>query len=79
LLLTKDETEAAELAALLDLQNRERQQVEKEICEAAEEQVAQTFDLHGMRQSSSARAIGTRACSALSPRGSLGSITARRS
>ncbi len=44
LLLTRDEAEAAELAALLDVQNRERQQVEKEICAAAEEQVAQSFD-----------------------------------
>ncbi|MEP6956688.1 MAG: DHHA1 domain-containing protein, partial [Chthoniobacterales bacterium] len=44
LLLTEDETEAGELAELLDVQNRERQQVEKEICAAAEEQVAQTFD-----------------------------------
>jgi single-stranded-DNA-specific exonuclease len=43
LLLTDEETEASELAALLDVQNRERQQVEKEICAAAEEQVAQTF------------------------------------
>lgn len=44
LLLTEDENEAAELAALLDLQNRERQQVEKEIFAAAEEQLGQTFD-----------------------------------
>ncbi len=36
--------EAAELATLLDAQNRERQGVEKEIYAAAEEQVAQTFD-----------------------------------
>jgi len=43
LLLTDDETEATELAALLDEQNRERQTVEKEICAAAEEQVAQSF------------------------------------
>ncbi len=39
LLLTRDETEAAELAALLDAQNRERQQVEKEVFAAADEQV----------------------------------------
>ena len=44
LLLTQDENEAAELATLLDLQNRERQAVEKEICAAAEEQVAASFD-----------------------------------
>lgn len=43
LLLTRDETEAAELAALLDVQNRERQQVEKEIFAAADEQVAREF------------------------------------
>ncbi len=44
LLLTKDEREADELAALLDLQNRERQQVEKEIFAAADEQVMHEFD-----------------------------------
>jgi len=44
LLLTRDETEAGELAALLDVQNRERQAVEREICAAAEEQVARSFD-----------------------------------
>lgn len=44
LLLTEEESEAAELAVLLDLQNRERQAVEKEICAAAEEQVASAFD-----------------------------------
>lgn len=44
LFLTEDETEATELAALLDLQNRERQAVEKEICAAAEEKVASSFD-----------------------------------
>jgi single-stranded-DNA-specific exonuclease len=44
LLTTSDEHEAAELASLLDVQNRERQQVEAEICAAAEEQVASTFD-----------------------------------
>ena len=44
LLTTADENEAAELAALLDVQNRERQAVEKEICAAAEEQVASIFD-----------------------------------
>ena len=44
LLLTRDETEATELATLLDGQNRERQAVEKEICAAAEEQVAEQFD-----------------------------------
>ena len=44
LLLTRDENEADELAALLDLHNRERQAVEKDICAAAEEQVAEGFD-----------------------------------
>ena len=37
LLLTQDENEAAELAQLLDTQNRERQAVEKEILAAAEQ------------------------------------------
>ncbi len=44
LLLTNDEREATELAAELDAQNRERQAVEKEICAAADEQVAQQFN-----------------------------------
>lgn len=44
LLLTRNESEAAELAALLDVQNRERQQVEKEIFAAADEQVTSEFD-----------------------------------
>ncbi|MDQ6624724.1 MAG: single-stranded-DNA-specific exonuclease RecJ, partial [Verrucomicrobiota bacterium] len=44
LLLTHDETEASELAAMLDRQNRERQQVEKEIFAAADEQVRSNFD-----------------------------------
>jgi single-stranded-DNA-specific exonuclease len=44
LLITDDEAEAAELAALLDVQNRERQAVEKEIFAAAEEQLARDFD-----------------------------------
>lgn len=43
LLLTADETEAAELAAFLDGQNRERQAVEKEIFAAADEQAAASF------------------------------------
>ncbi len=43
LLLTSNEAEAEALAVLLDGQNRERQLVEKEICAAAEEQVAQSF------------------------------------
>lgn len=43
LLLTRNESEAAELAALLDVQNRERQQVEKEIFAAADEQVRSEF------------------------------------
>lgn len=44
LLLTKDETEAAELATFLDAQNRERQGVEKRICAEAEEELASTFN-----------------------------------
>ena len=44
LLLTEDETEAAELAQLLDSQNRERQSVEKEIFNSAEKQIAEEFD-----------------------------------
>jgi single-stranded-DNA-specific exonuclease len=43
LLLTRDEAEAAELAALLDAQNRERQGVEKRICEEAEEELRKVF------------------------------------
>ena len=44
LLVTSDETEATELASLLDVQNRERQAVEKRIFAAADEQVARDFD-----------------------------------
>ena len=44
LLLTQDEAEAASLADFLDKQNRERQEVEKQICLAAEEQIAREFD-----------------------------------
>lgn len=44
LLLTRDETEAAGVARLLDAQNRERQTVEKQVLAAAEEQVAEQFD-----------------------------------
>ena len=44
LLLTEDETEATDLAHLLDAQNRERQSVEKEIFAAAEAQIAEKFD-----------------------------------
>ncbi|MEY2561919.1 MAG: single-stranded-DNA-specific exonuclease [Verrucomicrobiota bacterium] len=44
LLLTRDETEAAELAGLLDAQNRERQAVEKKIFAEAEEALAKNFD-----------------------------------
>jgi single-stranded-DNA-specific exonuclease len=44
LLLTDDESEAAELAQLLDTQNRERQAVEKEMFNAAENQIAAEFD-----------------------------------
>lgn len=44
LLLTNDESEAEELASLLDAQNRERQMVEKEIFASADEQVTREFD-----------------------------------
>jgi single-stranded-DNA-specific exonuclease len=44
LLLTQNETEANELAELLDKQNRERQEVEKQIFAAAEEKIAQEFN-----------------------------------
>ncbi len=44
LLLTQDESEAAELAVFLDKQNRERQDVEKRIFAAAEEKIAKEFD-----------------------------------
>jgi len=43
LLLTSDETEAKELAEQLDVQNRERQEVEKRITAAAEEQLTSNF------------------------------------
>jgi single-stranded-DNA-specific exonuclease len=45
LLLTRDEIEAATLADFLDQQNRERQQVEKEIFNAAEEKIGKKYDL----------------------------------
>jgi single-stranded-DNA-specific exonuclease len=44
LLLTTDEKEAEELAALLDAQNRERQEVERKIYHQAEEELAQVFN-----------------------------------
>ena len=44
LLLTKDEGEAAALAAELDQQNRERQEVEQQILDAAIEQIDKQFD-----------------------------------
>jgi single-stranded-DNA-specific exonuclease len=44
LLLTHNESEAAELADFLDKQNRERQEVEKQIFLAAEEKIANEFD-----------------------------------
>lgn len=43
LLLTTDDAEAAELAAFLDVQNRERQGVEKQLFAAADERVAKSF------------------------------------
>ena len=44
LLLTQDESEATSLAELLDKQNRERQEVEKQIFLAADEKIANEFD-----------------------------------
>jgi single-stranded-DNA-specific exonuclease len=44
LLLTQDEVEAVALADFLDKQNRERQEIEKQIYLAAEEQIAREFD-----------------------------------
>ena len=44
LLLAKDESEAAGLAEFLDKQNRERQEVEKQIFLAAEEKIVGEFD-----------------------------------
>src|SRR5437016_14209424 len=44
LLLTQDGAEASELAEFLDKQNRERQEVEKQIFAAAEEKIAKEFD-----------------------------------
>jgi single-stranded-DNA-specific exonuclease len=44
LLLTRDEAEASELAALLDAQNRERQGVEKKICGEAEDELRKIFN-----------------------------------
>lgn len=44
LLLTHDEAEAASLAALLDQQNRERQEVEKQVFLAADDQIRSQFD-----------------------------------
>jgi single-stranded-DNA-specific exonuclease len=44
LLLTRDLNEAAGLAELLDKQNRERQEVEKQIFAAAEERIAKEYD-----------------------------------
>ncbi len=56
LLLTQDEAEAAELAAQLDLQNRERQAVEREIFAAADEQAAASFE----RERDAAIVVGAR-------------------
>jgi single-stranded-DNA-specific exonuclease len=42
--LTHDETEAKQLAEFLDKQNRERQEVEKQIFAAVEEKIAQEFN-----------------------------------
>jgi single-stranded-DNA-specific exonuclease len=44
LLLTQDEADAVSLAELLDKENRERQEVEKEIFLAADEQVTREFN-----------------------------------
>ena len=45
LLITDSPIEAAELARELDVQNRERQEVEKQILQQAEEELAKNFDL----------------------------------
>jgi single-stranded-DNA-specific exonuclease len=44
LLLTKDESEAAVLADFLDKQNRKRQDIEKQVFLAADEQIGREFD-----------------------------------
>jgi single-stranded-DNA-specific exonuclease len=44
LLLTSDEKEAGELATLLDTQNRDRQAVERKICDEAEKELEKSFD-----------------------------------
>lgn len=44
LLLTHDESEAAELAEFLDKQNRERQDVEKQIFASVEDKISKEFD-----------------------------------
>ena len=44
LLLTKDENEAGALADLLDKQNRDRQEIERQVFIAAEEQICRDFD-----------------------------------
>jgi len=44
LLLTKDESEATALADFLDKQNRERQEIEKQVFLAAEERISREFD-----------------------------------
>ena len=80
LLLTEDEDEAAELAQLLDTQNRERQSVEKEILHAAEEADCEKSSIPARtRPSSLARAIGIPECSGLSHRALRGNIIDRRS
>jgi len=44
LLLTEDESEASALADFLDQQNRERQEIEKQVFLAADEQIGREFD-----------------------------------
>jgi len=44
LLVTHDETEAHELASMLDAQNRERQEVEKQVLDEAETELGKVFD-----------------------------------
>jgi len=44
LLLTRSDSEAAELAEVLDKQNRERQEVERQIFAAVEEKITREFD-----------------------------------
>ena len=56
LLLTHDESEATLLATELDQQNRDRQEVEKQIFDAAEEKIDNQFNAAARRRHRSRRA-----------------------